>query len=74
MSNMKTGYNARNAKDGGTRRVLRLKEIYHLSTTFTKCVLLGDALRALSSTGTFGAHLSFFLIRQDRIFLRNVLL
>jgi len=27
MSNMLTGYNARNAKDGGTSRVLRLKEI-----------------------------------------------
>ena len=31
MSNMKTGYNARNAKDGGTSRVLRLKEIYHFT-------------------------------------------
>jgi hypothetical protein len=61
MSNMKSGYNARNAKDGGTSRVFRLKEIYHLSTTFAKFVHLGDALRALISTGTFGAHVINFL-------------
>jgi hypothetical protein len=48
----KTGYGALSAKDGGTSNVLRLKEISHLSVTFAKRVLLGNALRTLRSLGT----------------------
>jgi hypothetical protein len=48
----KTGCSALSAKDGGTSDVLRLKEISHLSATFAKRALLGNAFRTLRSLGT----------------------
>jgi hypothetical protein len=48
----KAGYSVLSAKHADTSNVLCLKEISHISVTFAKRVLLGDALRTLRSLGT----------------------
>lgn len=40
----KTGHSALNAKDSGMNSILRLKVISPISVTFSKHILLGDAL------------------------------
>lgn len=48
----KTGHSVLNAKDGGTRSVLCLKEISHLSATLVQYIIKKDVLHILSSKGT----------------------
>ena len=48
----KSGHSALNAKDSGMNSVLHLKVISPLSVTFSKHILLGDALHTLRSEGT----------------------
>jgi len=48
----KTGHSALNAKDSGMNTILRLKVVSPLSVTFSKHILLGNALHTLRSKGT----------------------
>jgi hypothetical protein len=48
----KTGHSELNAKDGGMRSVLCLKEISHLRATFAQHIIKKDPLHIFSSKGT----------------------